>query len=109
FSAIPSAPRDLIRALRLCSDRGHPGGQEWGERSECHELNRLGSPQRRRPPAVPEIGDDSWLEHLPTAALGDELELARTASLLEAGRRRSLAPPPTSGSGVHRIAISPEG
>ena len=30
FSAIPSAPGDLIRALRLCSDRGHPGGQESG-------------------------------------------------------------------------------
>ena len=30
-----------------------------GERSECHELNRLGSPQRRRSPAIPEIGDDS--------------------------------------------------
>jgi len=60
------AARDLSCALRLCSDRGHPGGQESGERSECHELNRLGSPQRRRSPAVPEIGDDSWPERLPT-------------------------------------------
>ena len=60
FSAIPSAPRALIRALRLRSDRGHPRGQESGERIECRELNRLESPQRRRFPAVPEIGDDSW-------------------------------------------------
>jgi hypothetical protein len=60
FSAMLFAARDLSRALRLCSDRGHPGGQESGERSECHELNRLGSPQRRPSPAVPEIGDDSW-------------------------------------------------
>jgi hypothetical protein len=31
---------------------------------------------------MPEIGDDSWPEQLPTfhAALGDELEMARTAT-----------------------------
>jgi len=50
LSAMPSALRDLIRALRLCSDRGHPGGQESGERSECHEPNRLGSLKRSRSP-----------------------------------------------------------
>jgi hypothetical protein len=31
---------------------------------------------------MPEIGDDSWAERLPTfhAALGDELEVTRTAT-----------------------------
>ena len=82
FSAIPSAPGDLIRALRLCSDRGHPGGQESGESvASATSLTGWGAPnggglqQYRKLGTIP-------AQRRPTfrPALGDELEVARAAT-----------------------------